>query len=561
MSGGAGGPLLFVDALSVSIGGTPILKQVSLEVSSGEILGLVGASGAGKSLTALSVVRLLPPRAAMTGSVYLRGTDLAAMSEAQLQGVRGRGIGIVFQEPMTALDPLMCIGDQVAETVHLHGPVRAAAARTMARQALDSAGLRGDEGALERYPHELSGGQRQRVAIAMAIVLSPPLLIADEPTTALDAVTQAEVLSLLRELARVRHMALILVSHDLAVISEVTDRIAVMHGGEIVEQLATPDLHRARHPYTRALLAAALGPNRAAQGAQAAGVAAPAAAPADGPAAAAPPMPAAAVLEARDIVREYPRRRRSLWRRAPPLRAVDEVSLSVHSGETVGLVGESGSGKSSLLRTMLALDRPQAGEVRLLGEAFSSASGATLRRLRRSIQVVLQDPYGSFDPLWRVERLIAEPFFSLDAPPGAAERRRKVAAALEQVGLAAADAERYPREFSGGQRQRIAIARALITNPAVIAFDEAVSGLDVLVRAQILELLAELAQRRGLAYLFVSHDLNVVRSIADRVYVMYCGRIVEEGLTATVFGSPQHAYTKSLIAATPQFGLNARKSA
>jgi peptide/nickel transport system ATP-binding protein len=561
MSGGAGGPLLFVDALSVSIGGTPILKQVSLEVSSGEILGLVGASGAGKSLTALSVVRLLPPRAAMTGSVYLRGTDLAAMSEAQLQGVRGRGIGIVFQEPMTALDPLMCIGDQVAETVHLHGPVRAAAARTMARQALDSAGLRGDEGALERYPHELSGGQRQRVAIAMAIVLSPPLLIADEPTTALDAVTQAEVLSLLRELARVRHMALILVSHDLAVISEVTDRIAVMHGGEIVEQLATPDLHRARHPYTRALLAAALGPNRAAQGAQAAGVAAPAAAPADGPAAAAPPMPAAAVLEARDIVREYPRRRRSLWRRAPPLRAVDEVSLSVHSGETVGLVGESGSGKSSLLRTMLALDRPQAGEVRLLGEAFSSASGATLRRLRRSIQVVLQDPYGSFDPLWRVERLIAEPFFSLDAPPGAAERRRKVAAALEQVGLAAADAERYPREFSGGQRQRIAIARALITNPAVIAFDEAVSGLDVLVRAQILELLAELAQRRGLAYLFVSHDLNVVRSIADRVYVMYRGRIVEEGLTATVFGSPQHAYTKSLIAATPQFGLNARKSA
>jgi peptide/nickel transport system ATP-binding protein len=225
------------------------------------------------------------------------------------------------------------------------------------------------------------------------------------------------------------------------------------------------------------------------------------------------------------------------------------------------LVGESGSGKSSLLRTMLALDRPQAGEVRLLGEAFSSASGATLRRLRRSIQVVLQDPYGSFDPLWRVERLIAEPFFSLDAPPGAAERRRKVAAALEQVGLAAADAERYPREFSGGQRQRIAIARALITNPAVIAFDEAVSGLDVLVRAQILELLAELAQRRGLAYLFVSHDLNVVRSIADRVYVMYRGRIVEEGLTATVFGSPQHAYTKSLIAATPQFGLNARKSA
>ena len=549
MSVGAGGPLLAVDALSVSIGGTRILNRVSLEVSSGEILGLVGASGAGKSLTALGVVRLLPPHAAMTGSVCLRGIDLAAMSEAQLRGVRGCDIGIVFQEPMTALNPLMCIGDQVAETVRLHRPVRTAEARAMARQALDSAALRGAEGALERYPHELSGGQRQRVAIAMAIVLSPPLLIADEPTTALDAVTQAEVLSLLRELARARHMALILVSHDLAVISQVTDRIAVMHGGEIVEQLATADLHQARHPYTKALLAAAtLGPKRVARGAEAEGFAA--------PDAAAPRIFGTAVLEARSIVREYPRRRRSLLRRAPPLRAVDEVSLSVHSGETVGLVGESGSGKSSLLRTMLALERPQAGEVRLLGEAFSSAAGATLRRLRRSIQVVLQDPYGSFDPLWRVERLIAEPFFSLDAPPGAAERRSKVAAALEQVGLAAADAERYPREFSGGQRQRIAIARALITIPAVIAFDEAVSGLDVLVRAQILELLAELAQRLKLAYLFVSHDLNVVRSIADRVYVMYRGRIVEEGPTATVFGSPQHAYTKSLIAATPQFGLD-----
>jgi len=529
----AGGPLLKVDALSVSIGGTRILRQVSLEVSCGEILGLVGASGAGKSLTALGVVRLLPPHAAMTGSVYLRGIDLAAMSEAQLQGVRGRDIGMVFQEPMTALDPLMRIGDQVAETVRLHGSARAAEAEAMARQALDSAGLRGAEGALERYPHELSGGQRQRVAIAMAIVLSPPLLIADEPTTALDAVTQAEVLSLLRGFARARRMAVILVSHDLAVISEVTDRIAVMHGGEIVEQLATADLLKARHPYTRALLAAAtLGPKRAA---------------------AAPATVGIPVLEARGIVREYPRRRRSFKRRAPPLRAVDEVSLSVHSGETVGLVGESGSGKSSLLRTMLALDRPQAGEVRLLGEAFSSAAGTTLRRLRRSIQVVPQDPFGSFDPLWRVERLIAEPFFSLDAPPGETERRTRIAAALEQVGLAAADAERYPREFSGGQRQRIAIARALITNPAVIAFDEAVSGLDVLVRAQILELLAELAQRQGLAYLFVSHDLNVVRSIADRVYVMYRGRIVEEGPTATVFGSPQHAYTKSLIAATPQF--------
>jgi len=550
MSASIGRPLLTIEALSVSIGGTQILKEVSLEVASGEILGLVGASGSGKSMTALAIMRLLPPHARLAGCVQLHGAALTAMSETQLQSVRGRDVGIVFQEPMTALNPLLRIGDQVAETVLLHRSVPSSRASALAREALDLVGLRGAEGALDRYPYELSGGQRQRVAIAIAAVLSPSLLIADEPTTALDVGAQAQVLKLLRELVRARNMGLILVSHDLAVISQITDRIAVMRQGEIVEQIATRELqHRVHHPYTQALLAAAtLEPKRTAPGGLALGAGAP------GPAA--PPTHAAAVvLEARGIVREYPRRRRSFRHRAQPLRAVDGVSLSVHSGETVGLVGESGSGKSSLLRTILALDRPQAGEVRLLGEAFSTAAGATLRRLRRSIQVVLQDPYGSFDPLWRVERLIAEPFFSLDAPPDAAECRRNVADALEQVGLSAADALRYPHEFSGGQRQRIAIARALITKPAVIAFDEAVSALDVLVRAQILELLAELAQRLKLAYLFVSHDLNVIRSIADRVYVMHQGRIVEQGPTASVFGAPQHAYTKSLIAATPQIGI------
>jgi peptide/nickel transport system ATP-binding protein len=257
-------------------------------------------------------------------------------------------------------------------------------------------------------------------------------------------------------------------------------------------------------------------------------------------------------LQTRNIVQEYARRRRSLWRAAAPLRAVDQVSLVIHSGETVGVVGESGSGKSSLLRAILALERPQTGEVVLLGDAFSTAKGASLRRLRRSIQGVFQDPYGSFDPQWTVERLVGEPFFLLDSAPSAAERRRSVAAVLEQVGLSAADARRYPHEFSGGQRQRIAIARALITQPAVIAFDEAVSALDVLVRAQILDLLAELAERLGLAYLFISHDLNVVRAIADRIYIMWEGRIVEHGTTQTVFDAPRHAYTRSLIAATPR---------
>ena len=525
-------PLLAIDALSVSIGSARIIKNLSLAVGAGEILGLVGASGSGKSMTALAIMRLLPANAALTGTVRLRGETLSGKSETELQNIRGRDIGIVFQEPMTALNPLMSIGDQVAETVRLHRAVSMAQARRAARETLDLVGLRGEQGALDRLPYELSGGQRQRVAIAMAVVLEPPLLIADEPTTALDVGTQAQVLRLLQELARTRNMGLILVTHDLAVVAEVTDRVAVMHEGEIVEQGVTRQLLRhLRHPYGRALLAAAdLKPKRGARNGDS----------------------SAEVLQVRDIVREYPRRRRSLWHAAAPLRAVDGVSISIHAGETVGLVGESGSGKSSLLRVILALERPQTGEVRLLGEKFSTAAGADLRRLRRSIQIVFQDPYGSFDPQWSVERLIAEPFHLLDSPPPAPERRRRIAVVLEQVGLSASDGRRYPHEFSGGQRQRIAIARALITEPSVIAFDEAVSALDVLVRAQILELMAQLAERLRLAYLFVSHDLNVVRSIADRVYVMQLGRIVEHGSTEAVFASPRHAYTEALIAATPK---------
>ena len=533
----SGAALLTVDSLGVSIdrGSAPavrVLDRVSLSVAAGEILGLVGASGSGKSMTALGIMRLLPAGARMDGSVTLLGRSLTAMGEAQIQSLRGREIGMIFQEPMTALNPLMRIGDQVAETVRLHRSVTTADARALARDALDLVGLRGEAGALDRYPYELSGGQRQRVAIAMAVILSPPLLIADEPTTALDAGAQSQVLEMLRELARGRNMGLILVSHDLAVISQVTDRIAVMQSGTIVEEFATPELLAGpHHPYTQALLAAVrLGRKRSF----------------------APRADSAAVLEARDIVREYPGRRRSFRRRPQPLRAVDGVSLTVRQGETVGLVGESGSGKSSLLRTILALDKPQRGEVRLLGEGFSDARGAALKRLRRSIQVVLQDPYGSFDPRWRVERLIAEPYHSMDLPPGPAELEKTVASALEAVGLSSSDAARYPSEFSGGQRQRIAIARALILKPAVIAFDEAVSALDVLVRAQILALLADLAERFKLAYLFVSHDLNVVRSISDRVYVMQQGRIVEHGPTESVFDSPQHPYTQSLLAAAPR---------
>jgi peptide/nickel transport system ATP-binding protein len=316
------------------------------------------------------------------------------------------------------------------------------------------------------------------------------------------------------------------------VVAQLADRVAVMHRGKIIEEAATDELlRRPREAYTAALLAAArLEPRRVRT----------------------PPASSAAVLEVRRVVREYPRQRTSLWRTPLPLRAVDEATLSVYAGETVGLVGESGSGKSSLLRVVLALEHAQSGSIRLLGEAFSIAKGAALLRLRRSIQVVLQDPFGSFDPRWTVERLIGEPFFLLGTPPTAAERRFKVAEVLEQVGLSAADAHRLPREFSGGERQRIAIARALITEPALIAFDESVSALDVLIREQILKLLADLAQRLKVSYLFVSHDLHVIRAIADRIYVMQQGRIVEEGPTEEVFAAPRNAYTRALLAAMPK---------
>jgi len=529
-------PLLAVESLTVAIDETPVIKELSLEVESGEILGLVGASGSGKSMTALAILQLTPERATLRGSVRLQGAELLGMRAPQLQNIRGRDIGMVFQEPLSALNPLMRIGEQVAETVRLHGAASAAQARRMAREALDAVGLTGEQGALHRYPHELSGGQRQRVAIAIAIVLRPALLIADEPTTALDAENQAQVLELLGELARTRRMGMILVSHDLALVARVTDRIAVMQAGEIVERGVTADgLRRLQHPYSRALLAAAVpAPKRRAAADAFAGASA-----------------ANAVLEVRGIVREYPLKRRSLWRSPGAFRAVDDVSLRIFPGETVGLVGESGSGKSSLLRAILGLDFVQAGEVYLAGESLLQATGTTQRRLRRSIQAVFQDPYGSFDPRWPVERLVSEPLYLLDVQPSAAERRRKVALVLEQVGLSSADAMRLPHEFSGGQRQRIAIARALIAEPAVIVFDEAVSALDVLVRAQILDLLADLAQRLKLAYLFVTHDLTVVRAIADRVYVMRRGRIVEQGATHTVFAAPEHAYTKALLAAAP----------
>ena len=527
--------ILDIRDLNLSIDGTPILKDVSLSVGQGEILGLVGESGSGKSMTAMAILGLTPPRTTVTGQILLNGQPIAGASDQVLQTLRGAQVGIIFQEPMTALNPVMTIGDQVAEPLRHHRGLSRRAALDQARATLERVGLPADQFPLTRYPHELSGGQRQRVAIAIAIALTPRLLIADEATTALDVTTQAQVLDLLKRLVREDGMGMILITHDLAVVAETADRVAVMKDGELVE---TGGTHRVftgmEHDYSRRLLANATHvPARRATVQHDAGP----------------------ILQVEGLVREYPAQRQ-LFGRARPFRAVDQVSLSIQPGESLGLVGESGCGKSTLLRAILALEPPQAGRVLVRGRDITAARGAALKAIRRDIQVVFQDPYGSFDPRWKVADLVAENFHLLDPRPTQAEARRKVEAMLEQVGLSISAADRYPHEFSGGQRQRIAIARALITDPAVICLDEAVSALDVSIRAQILDLLADLSERLGLAYLFVTHDLGVVRAVTDRLLVMQAGRIVEAGDTAEVFAAPKHPYTQKLLAATPDLARN-----
>ena len=525
--------LLEINGLNVSIDQTPILNSLSMGLIAGEILGLAGESGSGKTMTALAIAGLLPARASMSGEIILDGVHLSAATENEFCNLRGRDIGVVFQEPMTALNPVMTIGHQVAETVRIHRQASRAEALALARETLDKVGLPASRFPLDRYPHNLSGGQRQRVAIAIAIALKPKLLIADEPTTALDVTTQAEILSLFRQLVCDDGTGLILVTHDLAVIAQTAEQVVVMKDGEIVDQGSVSEVFQAtQQPYVRTLLKnAAHTPGRSA----------------------AHEVAPAPVLETRNIVREYPGPRTLLGRSAP-LRAVDDVSLQIHANENVGLVGESGCGKSTLLRTILGLELAQAGEVRVFGEIFPPDHKEEMRRLRRRIQVVFQDPFGTFDPRWRVEKIIAENFHLLDSPPTGADARRRVDKILDQVGMKSSDAQQFPHEFSGGQRQRIAIARALITEPAIIALDEAVSALDVSVRAQILDLLAELSDRLGVSYLFVTHDLSVVRSITDRVLVMKEGRIVEQGRTEEVFSNPQHPYTVELLAAVPDLG-------
>jgi peptide/nickel transport system ATP-binding protein len=520
--------LLRIEGLNLDIHGTPILLDVAMKVHGGEILGVIGESGSGKSMTALAIMGLLPGGSKVSGRIELDSADLLAKSEAEMCRIRGRDIGMVFQEPMTALNPLQTIGDQVAETVRIHTRVSRSEAMATARETLDRVGLPARDFPLGRYPHELSGGQRQRVVIAMAVALRPKLLVADEPTTALDVTTQAQILDLLKGLVVEQGMGLILITHDLAVVADMADHLAIMNTGRVVEAGATRDvLAHMRHPYTRALFAAsAHQPDRQQR------------------------TTAEPLLEVEGVVREYPLPRKGFFARPETFRAVKGVSFALHRGESLGLVGESGCGKSTLTRAILGLDPVQAGRVVLGGEEVH-ASRAMPARLRAKVQAVFQDPYGSFNPRHRVSRLVSEPFHLLDDAPTGAACRRAVEGALEAVGIAPSDADKFIHEFSGGQRQRIAIARALIIRPALIVLDEAVSALDVSIRAQILDLLADLSDEFGLSYLFISHDLSVVRAITDRVMVMKDGEIVEAGPTDAVFDAPRHPYTRALLEAAP----------
>jgi peptide/nickel transport system ATP-binding protein len=520
--------LLSVQNLALKIHSFEILKGISFDIAAGEIVAITGESGSGKSMTALAAIQLLPQGAQTTGRITLDGQEITTLDETALCAVRGNDIGMVFQEPMTALNPVKTIGDQVAETVLVHERTSKARARARAADTLTRVGLPQDRFPLSRFPHELSGGQRQRVVIAMAIVQRPRLLIADEPTTALDVTTQAQILKLLTKLAREDGMGLMMITHDLAVVADMADRIIVMRRGEIVEQGAAATLlHNMQHPYTRMLFAASS--HRVALPDTAA----------DAP-----------LLEVTGVSRDYRTPRKTLFGKPGLFRAVNNVSFTLTRGERLGLVGESGCGKSTLTRALLGLEQVQEGTITLGGEPVFAGNKPNLA-VRRRMQVVFQDPYGSFNPRHRVARQITEPFHLLPDPPTGAARQKAIDEALTAVGLTPADATKYIHEFSGGQRQRIAIARALIIRPDLIVFDEAVSALDVSVRAQILDLLAELCAAYDLSYLFISHDLSVVRTITDRVLVMQHGKIVEQGATEQVFTAPRHAYTKSLIEAAP----------
>jgi peptide/nickel transport system ATP-binding protein len=505
---------------------------VSFDLAVGEVLAIVGESGSGKSVTAQTILGLTQPASArIEGSASLEGKELLGAGEAELRRVRGARIGMVFQDPMTSFNPIYRVGRQIVEAVRAHnGEIGDREARALAIEMLDAVEIPNPERRVDSYPHELSGGMRQRAMIAMALALEPEILIADEPTTALDVTVQAQIVELLRKLNRERNLATLLITHDLGVVADVADRVLVMHEGRIVERGSLDEVfYSPEDPYTRRLLGAVIR--------------------LDQPLRQRAERSRESLLEVTDLVKDFGVRR-SVLGGGERFRAVDGVSLRVQSGETLGLVGESGSGKSTLCRAILQLLEPSAGSVRFEGREIVGLSRRQMQPLRREMQIVFQDPYASLNPRRRIGQIVGEPLRIQDAG-SAGGRRRRVQELLERVGLSPDHHDRYPHEFSGGQRQWIGIARAIAMRPKLIVADEPVSALDVSIRAQILDLLAELQEEMGLSYLFVAHDVGVVRHVSDRIAVMHEGRIVEEGPAEQVCERPVHPYTRSLLAAVP----------
>jgi microcin C transport system ATP-binding protein len=504
------------------------VKNVSFRIGRGETVALVGESGSGKTVSALSIMRLLPYPAAShpSGQIYFEGKDLLKVTQAEMQRIRGDRISIIFQEPMTSLNPLHTIEKQVGEILKLHRGMDDAAARVRVLELLNKVGVAEPERRLGAFPHQLSGGQRQRVMIAMALANEPDLLIADEPTTALDVTIQAQILELLRNLQREMHMAMLLITHDLGIVRRMAERVYVMQSGSIVEEGATEDIFKTpKHAYTRHLLAAE--PKGA------------------------PPhydIAAPVVLETDDLKVWFPIKRGLLRKTVDYVKAVDGLSLKLRSGQTLGVVGESGSGKTTLGLAILRLVSSD-GPIAYVGRRIDGLTSKQMRPLRKEMQIVFQDPYGSLSPRLSVAEIIEEGLLIQKPQLTYDQRREEAAKALKEVGLDPSSLDRYPHEFSGGQRQRIAIARAMVLEPKFIMLDEPTSALDMSVQAQIVDLLRDLQKRRGLAYLFISHDLKVVRALCNYVIVMKNGRVVEEGPAEEVFTAPKADYTRALLAA------------
>ena len=512
------------------------VKEVSLEIAEGETLALVGESGSGKSLTALSTVQLLPGSAEVEGSITYRGTQMLRAPSTDLRRVRGNDISFIFQEPMTSLNPLHTIEKQIAESLALHQGLKGDAARARILELLEKVGIRDAESRLGAWPHQLSGGQRQRVMIAMALANRPELLVADEPTTALDVTIQAQILELLAQLQRDEGLSMLFITHDLGIVRKVAQRVAVMRKGEIVETGPTSEVFDTpQHPYTQMLLAAE-------------------------PKGEAEPVPSGAdlILEAEKVRVWFPIKRGLLKRTVGHIKACTDIDLNLKAGETLGVVGESGSGKTTLALALMRLISSQ-GRIKFDGRDIQSLPKKDLRALRRNMQIVFQDPYGSLSPRMSIAEIVAEGLGVHGLGDKGLTERDAVARALEEVGLRSDMMDRYPHEFSGGQRQRIAIARAMILKPKFMVLDEPTSALDMTVQTQIVDLLRDLQKKYGLGYLFISHDLKVVRALAHKLIIMRQGEVVEAGLASRLFERPTTDYAKALMAAA--FSMEARSGA